>query len=66
MVPARRRQMAIVALEVVCVESGKAVHTVQIGGADPEKVLRGMLRNMDRERFFVREVEPNAKPVEES
>jgi hypothetical protein len=59
--------MDVVALEVVSVETGKVVHTVQVGNADPEKVLRSMLRNMDRERFFVREVEGvrAAAPAEE-
>jgi hypothetical protein len=55
----------VVALEVVCMESGKVVHTVPIRSADPEKVLRGMLRNMDRERYFVREVESISTQVEE-
>lgn len=47
----------VVALEVVNMDTNEVVHTVQIKGADPEKALRGMLRNMDRERYFVREVE---------
>jgi hypothetical protein len=58
--------MAVAVLEVVSVKTGKVIHTVWVGSADPEKVLRGMLRNMDRERFFVREVEGAHTPTEEA
>jgi hypothetical protein len=54
--------MAIVALEVVSLESGEVVSAVNIRpGNDPERV---MLRNMDTDRFCVREVEAPAQAEE--
>lgn len=45
-----------VVLEVVELATGKVVHTVTVGpGKDADKVTMGMLRNMDLERFSVRE-----------
>lgn len=50
----------VVALEVVEISSNEVVYTVQIrNGSNPDRVMRGMLINMDRERFFIREVEAN-------
>ena len=45
-------------LEVVELTTGAVVHTVSVAGkSEPqiEKALMGMLRNMDTERFAVRE-----------
>lgn len=47
------------ALEVVEWATGEVVHTVNVAGKSErnvERILRGMLTNMDRERFGVREV----------
>lgn len=52
--------MATITLEVVEIETDKVVHTVDVRGQSErgvERILRGMLINMDRDRFFVREVE---------
>jgi hypothetical protein len=45
------------ALEVVEIATGKVVHSVQVFGSDRqvEKVERGLLRNMDTDKFFVRD-----------
>ena len=45
------------ALEVVEIATGKVVHSVQVSGSDRqvEKVERGLLRNMDTDKFFVRD-----------
>lgn len=52
------KQKTVTALEVVEISTTTVVHTLTIRpGNDPERVMRGMLINMDRERFFVREVE---------
>jgi hypothetical protein len=45
------------AIEVVERKTGKVVHVVTLNGNDPEKVMRGMLINMDASRYFVREVQ---------
>lgn len=48
------------ALEVVEIETSKVVHTVDVRGQSDrgiERIMRGMLINMDRDRFFVREAE---------
>lgn len=43
-------------IEVVELATGKVVHTVPILGAtDPEKVMMGMMINMDLDRYSVRE-----------
>jgi hypothetical protein len=46
------------AIEVVERNSGKVVHTVPLADEnDAEKVMRGMLINMDVSRYFVREAQ---------
>lgn len=49
----------VVALEVVEIETGRVVHTVPLRQPADERhidrVIGGMLINMDTERFFVRE-----------
>lgn len=47
-------------LEVVEIATDKVVHTVDVSGQSERniaRVMHGMLTNMNRERFFVREVE---------
>jgi len=46
------------ALEVVEIKTGKTVRTIPVSGTERmiERTLMGLLRNMDTERFFVREV----------
>lgn len=47
----------VTALEVVEMSTGKVVETVKLQPHNnPDKVTAGMLRNMDTERYFVREV----------
>jgi hypothetical protein len=45
-------------LEVVEIESGNVVHTTNATKQAEfvDRVVAGMLRNMDTERFFIREV----------
>lgn len=45
-------------LEVVEIETGLVVKTIQVAGGDRavEKTMMGLLRNMNRAKFFVREV----------
>lgn len=45
-------------LEVVEIETGEVVHKVEVTGKSERNIERcemGMLRNMDTERFFVRD-----------
>lgn len=43
-------------IEVVELATGKVIHTVEVGpGKDVDKVSMGMLRNMDLDRYSVRE-----------
>lgn len=47
-------------IEVVEIATGEVVKTVKLSSSSArtaERVLRGMLVNMDRERFFAREVD---------
>lgn len=52
-------QKKTIALEVVELATGEVIHTVPLTGDKSErfieKVMMGMLRNMDTERFAVRE-----------
>lgn len=46
-------------IEVVEIASGKVVHTIKLGQTSEryvERVLAGLLRNLDTERFFAREI----------
>lgn len=48
-------------LYVIELETGKTIHEVDVAGKSPrqiEKVMSGMLRNMDTERFAVSEKPP--------
>ena len=48
----------VVALEVVSIETSKVVETIPLQpGRDPDRVTAGLLRNMDTDRYFVREVQ---------
>jgi len=51
--------MKIKALEVVEISSDKVVDTIEIKPPreDVERTMMGLLRNMNTEAFFVREVE---------
>jgi len=52
--------METIALEVVDIETGDVAHTVDVKGKSEnhvDRVERGMLMQMDVERFFVRRVE---------
>ena len=45
-------------LDVIEIETGEVVKSVDVGASDDrhvEKVTRGMLRNMDTDRFLVRD-----------
>ena len=43
-------------IEVVELATGKVIHTVEVGpGKNVDKVVMGMLRNMDLDRYSVRE-----------
>ncbi len=46
-------------IEVVSIKTGEVVRTIKLSSAsarNAERVLRGLLVNMDMERFFAREV----------
>lgn len=48
-------------MEVVELSTGKVVHRVEVttkGEREREMVLRGMLRNLDAEKYAVREPDP--------
>lgn len=45
----------VVALEVVDMETGEVVTTVPLNGNNPDRVTAGMLRNMNTDRYCVRE-----------
>lgn len=50
------KQKSGATLEVVELATGKVIHTVEVGpGKDVDKVTMGMLRNMDLDRYSVRE-----------
>lgn len=45
-------------IEVVEIETGKVVEAVDVSGRSEsyvERVVRGMLRNLNADRFFIRE-----------
>lgn len=47
----------VTALEVVKMDTGEVVKTIPIQpGNNPEKVLRGLLRNINTDAYLVREV----------
>lgn len=57
--------MTTIALQVVEIATDKVVHTVDVRGQSErtiERIMRGMLINMDRDRFFVRETEEDSTP----
>jgi hypothetical protein len=48
-------------IEVIELATGKAVHQVEVTGKSErciDKTLAGMLRNLDRENFCLREPQP--------
>ena len=49
-------EQSVTVLEVVELATGTVVHTVEVGpGKDVTKVEMGLMRNMDLDRFSVRE-----------
>ena len=44
-------------VEVVRIEDGEVVDRIECANADPERVERGLLINMDRDEYFTRIVD---------
>jgi hypothetical protein len=57
----------IEAFEVIEIATGKVVHVVELHGKSPSQIAKvemGLMRNMDLERFSVRDRKaPRAKPA---